>query len=103
MNLTATLLLSFVGALPVEATTLDGAAVSGELSALTAQSATIVTEGTAAELPVAKLHLLRLHEIGPLATGTDGGDFEGQLAHGRRAGRTFGTNGGARDEVVRPG
>lgn len=62
MNLTVALLLTLVGALPVEATTLDGVAVEGELSSLSSQSATIQVDGNAEELPVANLHLLRLHE-----------------------------------------
>jgi hypothetical protein len=60
MNLTATLLLTLAGAIPVEATTLDGMTASGELSALSSQSITVVVEGEPRTLSVDQLHELRL-------------------------------------------
>jgi hypothetical protein len=62
MNLTATLLLTLAGAIPVEATTLDGRSATGELSALTTRSVTVDVEGESQSLPVAELHELRLHK-----------------------------------------
>jgi hypothetical protein len=62
MNLTATLLLSLAGVIPVEATTLDGKSATGELSALTTRSVTVDVAGESRSLPVAELHELRLHK-----------------------------------------
>lgn len=62
MNLTATLLLLFAGAIPVEATTLDGVTTAGELSELTGQAAIVTVDGAAQQLPFADLHELRLRD-----------------------------------------
>jgi hypothetical protein len=62
MNLTAALLLTIAGAIPVEATTLDGMTAAGKLSALSNDSATLDVDGESRSLPIAELHELRLHK-----------------------------------------
>jgi len=62
MNLTAILLLTMIGAVPVEATTLEGKSFSGDLAALTSTTATVEVEGAREQIPVQDLHQLQFHE-----------------------------------------
>lgn len=60
MTIATKLLLCFASGLPVEAQTLDGDGVSGELVSLTATEAGVLVDGESRILPVANLHEIRL-------------------------------------------